>query len=132
MNAEQIKTVVMLWNFFKSIDLEIGAELWLEFTMSVGDVVNRIRIIKAVDYIISEKRYEDNYTMEVCGFGMTLENIHLGHDSCLEEDGDGIKIYMDDSRYARMSKLHIESIESISITHFNQESEFVSSTRTAF
>lgn len=132
MNAEQIKTVVMLWNFFKSIDLEVGGELWLEFETSDARDSNSV--------VISRETINGNelgtttsiYRAKFDGFGARMLNMIIGEDTILTSDESQIEIIGDSVHYTHCQIVTIDELYSVTLTRFDEHSDVTQQIRATF
>ncbi len=132
MTPEQIKTVVMLWNFFKSIDLELNGDVWMEFVTSDKTNSNRINISRmaiagqelgTIDYL---------YTVDVHGFGIWVNSLILGADTAIDTYSDRIEINGCDPSHSVCPCFQVDELKAITITCFSPESTVLFQNKTTF
>ena len=134
MTPEQIKTVVMLWNFFKSIDLELNGDAWIQF--DIGGEGNSNRIIISRTAIEGQEfgTVDYRHTLDVHVSGMWIDDLNLGADVTIDvSHSDRFEINGASFHNPLMyPSINIEELKAVKITCFNAECSIVFQNITTF
>lgn len=130
LTANQLMTIVMLWNNFKALDLDYGGEVWIEFRTMKYPNGTRITITRKNDGT-PESPHETFY-LSMNAHGLELSNVTLGTDCVMSVKDDMIQFTFDSPDLYRMPVLELDTVTNIGMTQFDGNCDIVLGTSSYF